>query len=303
MNTENDCVICSNFKYKYISTLEPFIKNIKDYEYGVNEERALYRCVKCDLISIRPAFVSENLHRLYPEKYSSYTNKGSSRSFFSFAKKFINRLEAKKVSSYIPKNGVLIEVGCGNGLFLEEIRAIRSDIKLIGFDIAKTDAINKEFIEFYPCEFESFNGVIMSCDLIYFSNLIEHVINPKIFLDKCREVLNDGGVILGITPTHDSIDRKIFKRFWGGYHFPRHLNIFNKKNISILLSISGFQVSKIKGSYGFWYVSFANILLKENGYKKRGLLFLIVNIIFFPLDFVINLYRVTGSMTFIARKI
>jgi SAM-dependent methyltransferase len=299
----NNCIICSNKDKNILNTMEPYILHIKDYEYGIVEDRALYKCNLCELISIMPCFKSEDLLKLYPKKYSSYSNKSNSNSLFSLIKKLINNIEVRRVINLIPYNGTIIEVGCGNGLFLEAIRNSRPDIKLIGFDIVETEYLNKDIIEFHIGEFENYINDINECDLIYFSNLIEHVIDPKIFLDKCNSLLKVDGKIYGVTPSHNSIDRKIFKRFWGGYHYPRHTNIFDEINILTLLDNSNFESIKISGSYGFWYVSIANVFFNLNGFKKRGFLFAICSLIFLPLDMFINLFCVTGSMTFIGRKV
>lgn len=298
----NHCVICTKADKGLTHTLNVFIENIQDYEYGIKEFRSLYECNSCGLVSMVPKIQSNELYKLYPDQYSSYLNKPSSRSLFSKIKNFINRYEASKVANLIPQNGVMIEVGCGNGLFLEEINKIRPDIKLIGYDIKETDYINQDLIEFYKGEFENLDPKHGACDLIYFSNLIEHVINPVHFLDHCHSLLKVQGIIYGVTPCHNSIDRKIFKKFWGGYHYPRHINIFNEQNIVKLLNLSSFKLLRVSGSYGFWYISLANYFSPLHGYKKRGLLFALCSLLFFPLDLIVNLFMITGSMTFIGKK-
>ena len=298
-----NCVICVKKDKGSINTLNLFINDIKDYEYGVKASKLLYKCNSCGLISIHPNFQSNELLGLYPENYSSYLNKSHSKSLISHLQNFINNREAIKVSKLIPKNGTILEVGCGNGLFLESVVRYRPDINLIGFDIKETEFINKELIDFYVGEFENYQEELESCDLIYFSNLIEHVINPNIFLDKCNSLLKHKGIVYGVTPSHNSIDRKIFKKFWGGYHYPRHLNIFNDSNIVTLLNLSNFKLIKVSGSYGFWYISIANFLFPLHGYKKRGILFAFCSLIFLPIDILINLFFVTGSMTFIGQKV
>lgn len=299
---KTECTLCSNHYNEQKLSMSLFIDDIYDFEYGVQVNRNLYRCDECGLVSIYPRFNSSDLESLYPEKYGAYQTKSSSKSIFSFIKKILNVYEVKKVTQHIPNNGTLLEVGCGNGLFLEEVHKIRPDIKLIGFDIKDSKHINRNYIDFHLGEFEYFNEINFECDLIYFSNLIEHVIDPQIFIQKCKNSLKEKGKIFGITPCHDSIDRIIFGKYWGGYHFPRHINIFNSTNLPRLFKICGFKQTSIYGTYGFWYVSLANRLIKLNGYKKRGILFFMCSIFFLPFDFIINLFRISGSMTFIAEK-
>ena len=298
----SNCIICTKIEEYSENTMKPFITDIKDYEYGVKKDRELRECTSCGLVSIHPIFHSKDLLSLYPSEYSSYSNKSNSKSLFSYIKSVLNKSEARKVANHIPYGGTLLEVGCGNGLFLEEVNKIRPDIKLIGFDIVETNSIDKNLIHFHIGEFESYKKEIDKCDLIYFSNLIEHVIDPIRFLNKCNSALNNSGFIYGVTPNHDSLDRKIFKKYWGGYHYPRHINIFNHKNIMTILKLTNFKIIKTSGLNGFWYVSFANFLIELNGYKKRGVTFAMCALLFLPLDIFLNLFTVHGSMTFIGKK-
>jgi SAM-dependent methyltransferase len=142
-----------------------------------------------------------------------------------------------------------------------------------------------------------------SFDAVYCSNLIEHVPDPLAFLAKCREVLKPGGVIVGVTPDHLSLDRYVFGRYWAGYHYPRHTFIFNHRNIRTLLEKAGFDVVRIKGSHAYWYLSLANLVLELPGTRKRGFAFAAITSLFAPLDLLVNRVRVHGSMTFIGRRI
>jgi 2-polyprenyl-3-methyl-5-hydroxy-6-metoxy-1,4-benzoquinol methylase len=71
--------------------------------------------------------------------------------------------------------------------------------------------------------------------MIFLKQVIEHVDNPLSILDKAYNLLSNGGSLIIETPNRDSWDSSIFKKkYWGGYHFPRHWTIFNDKSISRL---------------------------------------------------------------------
>jgi hypothetical protein len=45
------------------------------------------------------------------------------------------------------------------------------------------------------------------------------------------------------TPNPDGWDRRLFRRGgWGGYYWPRHLNLFTRPNLTRLVEESGMQV-------------------------------------------------------------
>ena len=197
----------------------------------------------------------------------------------------------------------MLEVGCGNCHFLMALSILRPDVSYLGLDIENVDSRAKQKIKnfrFIHGQFETSYIKPNSVDLIYFSNLIEHVENPITFLKKCRVSLNEKGRIYGVTPNHLSLDRFIFGKYWAGYHYPRHTYIYNHVNLKMLFEKTGFYNHNISGSYSFWYLSFANKLLKLPGLKKRGIFFAIITGMFYPLDLFINIFRPHGSLSFTA---
>jgi len=141
-----------------------------------------------------------------------------------------------------------------------------------------------------------------SVDMIYCSNLIEHLADPTLFLTRGLRMLKPGGLLYGVTPDHLSVDRYLFGKYWAGYHYPRHTFVFNHRNLPMLFEKIGFLKVQTKGSCSFWYLSLANRLLKLPGLKKRGLGFAAVTALFLPLDLMLNLFTCHGSMTFTAQK-
>jgi ubiquinone/menaquinone biosynthesis C-methylase UbiE len=156
--------------------------------------------------------------------------------------------------------------------------------------------------KFYKGQLENIDFGGRRFDVIYCSNLLEHVPDPFVFLRKCAALLHRGGVIYGVTPDHLSLDRYMMGRYWAGYHYPRHTFVFNHSNIGPILSKCGFERVRLRGSYSFWYLSFANRLVALPGAKKRGLAFAAVTALFLPLDLLINLFRCHGSMRFVAHR-
>ena len=83
-------------------------------------------------------------------------------------------------------------------------------------------------------------------DLALMIQTVEHVASPPELLANVRKILRPGGRVVIVTDNTDSLDFKIFKRrHWGGYHFPRHWNLFNPSTIKKLADKTGFEVEKL----------------------------------------------------------
>lgn len=289
------CLLCQ-------SEMQNFIDDISDWEYGVPWNSRLEICPDCGLVSQSPRVIASEISALYPENYLAHSPVSGSGSLYGRLKKMLARHTARRIASHVPTNGTLLEIGCGNGHLLTTISDVRPDIKLCGVDIEDLRSDQMPDFRFFHGQFEQIDIEPNSIDLIYCSNLIEHVPDPLVFSDKIHSTLRTNGVLLGVTPDHLSLDRYLFGKYWAGYHYPRHTFVFNHHNIRNILGHSGLADVDVKAAYSFWYLSFANRLLKLPGTKKRGILFVLVTAFFLPLDLMINLFRVHGSMTFMARK-
>lgn len=283
--------------------LAPLIRDIKDYEYGVPWQSELWACASCGLVVQEPRVAPADIPKLYPSTYLAHSGSSRTRGIYGQLKSILGRRAAGLLARHVPQDGRVVEIGCGNGKFLSVLHGLRPDIRLAGVDIEDVNITDLPGFTFYHGQLEEVAIEPSSFDAVYCSNLIEHVPDPLTFLKKCHEVLKSGGVIIGITPDHLSLDRYVFGRYWAGYHYPRHTFIFNHRNIRAVLNNAGFEVIQIKGSHAYWYLSLANLVLELPGTRKRGLAFAAITGLFAPLDLLINRFRVHGSMTFIGRRV
>jgi len=73
-----------------------------------------------------------------------------------------------------------------------------------------------------------------------------------------------------VTDNTDSLDFGLFKRgYWGGYHFPRHLNLFNKSSLTKLALKTGLLVEGLTTivSPVNWVYSIHNALVDNRAPK------------------------------------
>ena len=288
----SSCILCD-------VKLKNFVTEISDYEYGVVHTSKLVLCPQCGLVTHSPVLTPTEIPSLYPDNYLAHTTASKAKGVYGYLKSVLANGTVKKCSKKIPSNGVFLEVGCGNGALLTKLSELRGDASFIGVDIKNVLKEELSSFEFFHGQLEDQDIPVGSVDVIYCSNLIEHVADPRLFLRKCKKILKPGGCIIGVTPDHLSVDRYMFGKYWAGYHYPRHTYVFNHNNIKIMLKKEGFKNVDVKGGYSFWYLSFANIFVKLHGLKKRGVMFAFVTAAFFPIDIVINIFRPHGSMTFI----
>jgi len=83
-------------------------------------------------------------------------------------------------------------------------------------------------------------------DLILAYHVIEHVDDPAKFATRAADLLAPGGLFVVATPNFDSLDVRLFKRFWGGNHFPRHWTFYDEKSMARLARNVGLHQERVE---------------------------------------------------------
>ena len=260
-----------------------------DYEYRVPICPSLIECCSCGLIRHDKIPDMRELNRFYPKDYLVHIEsfRVGSNMLFEMLKKILYKLRANKIHKILGSQGSVLDVGCANGAFLRSLK-LYGQYELHGLDIKNTGIDFKEYgIIFREGVLEELEYPKNHFDAVVLDNLLEHVPEPKIFMDRVFSILKPGGYVFGTTPNFESLDRYLFGRYWGGFHMPRHISVFNPQNLRILLDASGFADIRfpITANAGNWAVSIQNYLRRSSDGKqssRRGLYFPIIGMLFGP---------------------
>lgn len=146
-----------------------------------------------------------------------------------------------------PQNPVILDVGCGGGLFPRMLR--ERGWKALGMDFSSAAAD-------LACRF---NHVPAVCGLLENSpfrsgslgavtmfHLLEHVPDPALYLKRARELLRPGGRLVVQVPNAACWQFLLLGENWAGIDVPRHLWNFRAKDLDGLLERCGFQVLRHK---------------------------------------------------------
>lgn len=242
----------------------------RDYEYESSPDRfELVRCLGCGLVFLQPRPAEAAMSVIYPPHYYAYREHEAER---PFVKRFRDRVERGKVRRYQRLIGsgpaAVVDVGCGDGRLLDILRRFGPrSWRLAGIEIgadAAARAAARGF-EVRTGDFESLSieGWRERFDLALVHHVIEHTRAPRQALRKLAALLVRGGVLSIETPEVAGWDFRLFRRrYWGGYHIPRHFYLFDRHTLSRLLEEEGFEIVSVRSilSPAFWVFSLHNWL-------------------------------------------
>jgi SAM-dependent methyltransferase len=143
--------------------------------------------------------------------------------------------------------GRLLEVGCGAGVLLErmkdrgwEVRGIEPDGRAAALAARAVgeDAIHTGDLADAPFSVESFDAVVLF-------HVIEHLLEPRDALDRCRRYLVPGGRLVIATPNIHSLGRRWFGPHWLHWDPPRHIQLYSPRSLGRLVEEAGFRIQQI----------------------------------------------------------
>lgn len=292
------CILCGENSYETMG------KPVKDYEYRIPGQYTVIKCTSCGLVRQQKVPGYGELEKYYPKDY--HAHQPCEKNLLTGIKKILYLRRVRRIMSLVGPKARILDVGCGNCTLLKTIRKM-GDYELHGLDIKKLDVdYEKQGIDFREGNLEEMDYEKDYFDLVSMDNVIEHVPNPRTFLEKTSRIMSSGGHIVGTTPNISSIEHVLFGRYWGLYHIPRHTYFFTPKTLRGLLESTGFaNVKYPPNMVGGYAISLQNYLRrnqeKTRQYKKARY-FPIISLATSPLSLLASLAGKNSTLDFTARK-
>lgn len=220
----------------------------EDFEYRTTDDTfTAVRCRSCSLVYLDPRPTLADMETLYPAEYHAFD---FSEEDYGLVHKIRSRLEAKRLIEYcgpLPDGARILDVGCGDGFHLRLLREFGNKTWILeGVDLDRRaiDAAERSDLNVHFGSVESLGLDAESYDLVFMIQTIEHVERPDEILAAVSNLVRPGGRIVIVTDNTETVDFSLFKKgYWGGYHFPRHLNLFNKTSLGKLARNAGLSVA------------------------------------------------------------
>ncbi len=218
---------------------------VPDREYNVGYLAHYAQCPDCGTLFQNPMPPFHQLADFYPPNYHAATAHG-------LLARARHNARLKQLTPLLNGDGALLDYGCGNGAFLTWAATKNLGRPLFGYEIADQREVQKladgavTIVRGKPADLLD---SLPSCRLITMNHVIEHLPDPHETISALTRFLAPGGAIEGQTPAADSLERRVFKTRWSGYHAPRHTVVFSRAGLHKLFDRVGLNQPAISAAF------------------------------------------------------
>ncbi len=150
--------------------------------------------------------------------------------------------KVKRIENETGKRAKIIDVGCGTGDFLAQMKS--KGWQCQGIEISglmSRYAKQKYRLHIFNGELEEANLLQSSVDVITFWHSFEHLHDPIKVLRESYRILKQNGLIIILVPNIKSFEFMILKEKWPHLDVLRHLYHWSAKTLSSLLKKTEFK--------------------------------------------------------------
>jgi SAM-dependent methyltransferase len=264
------CAICEgegDAAERWGATFDPEAFSARVFSARRLPDRVHYRmvtCNTCGLVRSDPVASEELLARLYAQ--SSFDYGQEVESIQATYGRALGWLEARS-----PRREALLEIGCGNGFFLQQARR-QGWVNVRGVE-PSADAVAKAPRELDGAIVQDMMrpGVFApeSFDAVCLFQVLDHISNPVELLRKCAAVLRPGGHVLALNHNVSAYSARLL-----GERSPivdiEHTYLYSPATMRSIFAKAGFvdaQVRSVRNTYSLAYL--AQLVPLPMGLKSR----------------------------------
>lgn len=211
----------------------------------------ILKCQRCGLVFSSPILPESSIAKFYRESLCDNYNE----EIPYLIKTYLRLVE--KFDKVIPKNPKVLEVGCGNGFFLnalmqrgiKDVYGVEPSSNMVS--LAQSNLRRRIIIDIFRKNLYPKSNF----DLILCFHTLDHLVNPNEFINESLSMLKKKGLALIVVHDTDGLSVKIF-----GEKSPifdiEHVFLFNKKTLREIFARNGFEiidVFDVKNTYSLSY--------------------------------------------------
>lgn len=246
------CLVCNSTEYT------PAF-HVRDWTYELPGEFQIVECAKCGHLYQNPRPTQTAITAYYPSHYQPFWRAvdDASHGWQRALGHWRWRTRCRQVTR-LRQSGRLLDVGASTGVFLSEMKRY-GQWEVAGVELsaeAAQYARDRLALEVFVGQLDDAPWPNESFDVVTCWDVLEHLPQPRAALIKMQALLKEQGDLVLSVPNGNSLDARLFGRYWIGLDQPRHMSVFRLAGLTSLLESTGFEVVRAYCFYGR-YTAFA----------------------------------------------
>ncbi len=205
----------------------------------------IVRCSNCGFVYVNPRVANHQLSEIYKHNY--FHNKQYGYTSYEQEKRLrVKNFERwlKDAEQFIPanKNIKALDIGCAAGYCLEVMKAKGWQPDGLELDQGLCNVLQSAGYNVQPERLEQYDPAT-KYDVITLFDVIEHIPSVDAAFKKLNDLLENDGIVIMVTPDHNSLQRKIFRGRWFQYKPVEHIQYFTKETLSAFAERNGLKMT------------------------------------------------------------
>ncbi len=223
------CSSCNNDKTDLLLTKQGF---------------SIVKCSNCGFVYVNPRIENEQLKAIYQHNY--FRNKDYGYLSYSQEKRLrIKNFERwlNDANKYIVATRPVqaLDIGCAAGYCMELMASKGWEVTGLELDDDMCIALKEKGFDVYSSLLQDYETG-RKFSVITLFDVIEHIPEIDEVFRKLNLLLSDDGVVIIVTPDHDSFQRKLLGKRWFQYKPIEHIQYFNRKSLKEFAERNGLQI-------------------------------------------------------------
>jgi len=253
VETVSRCLICDDDRQKLLFRGQ-------DDRYGYPGSFPVVECLGCGLPYLATRPQASAISALYQKYYASGLKEGGGPKPSAGWKESLKNSWLRTLYHYLIKTVDLYRtftiapgqrvLDVGSGLRVSDAqRLIKAGGEWLAVEVDQSICKALE-----AAGLQTFHGTLKEYqetaprpfDYIVLSQVLEHIYQPRRFLEVARSLLRPGGLIVLSCPNSDSSLRQQYGERWLNWHIPYHVAHYNHRTLTLLGERTGLRVSRFQ---------------------------------------------------------